>query len=174
MHLARIALNSLQTLAGLVGSHPTLPVKHLICDGVGFGLKFNPKPDQLKQMIVPVLWRKCSNSNKNSLYCSVYYLFDTSHFFFLLRKKTPMTNIPSNPKTTGKMLAPKFPISKTAAITIKIIPTNSAIFWNIIIHMLISTHTLYRLSLERLSLCHNWREWQENRLNFYYFRTLVV
>lgn len=105
----------------------------------GFGLKFNPKPDQLKQMIVPVLWRKCSNSNKNSLYCSFYYLFDTSHFFFLLRKKTPMTNIPSNPKTTGKMLAPKFPISKTAAITIKIIPTNSAIFWNIILHMLINT-----------------------------------
>jgi hypothetical protein len=138
------------------------------------GLKFNPKPDQLKQMIVPAFWRKCSNSNKNSLYCSVYYLFDTSHFFFLLRKKTPMTNIPSNPKTTGKMLAPKFPISKTAAITIKIIPTNSAIFWNIILHMLISPRTLYRLSLERVSLCHNWREWQENRLNFYYFRTLVV
>jgi hypothetical protein len=31
------------------------------------GLKFNPKPDQLKQVIVPLLWRKCSNSNKNSL-----------------------------------------------------------------------------------------------------------
>jgi hypothetical protein len=70
-----------------------------------------------------------------------------------------MTNIPNKPKTTGKVLAPeKFPISKTAAITIKIIPTNSAIFWNIILRMLISTYTLYRLSLERLSLCHNWRK----------------
>jgi len=118
----------------------------------GFRLKFIPKPDQLKQMIVPVLWRKCSNSNKNSLYCSVYYLFDTIHFFFLLRKKTPITNIPNKPKNTGKMLASKFPISKTAAITIKIIPTNSAIFLNIILHMLISPRTLYRLSLERLSL----------------------
>ena len=86
------------------------------------------------------------------MYCSIYYLFDTSHFFFLLRKKTPMTNIPSNPKTTGKVLALKFPISKTAAITIRIIPTNSAIFWNIILHMLITAHKLYRLSFERLSL----------------------
>ena len=43
-----------------------------------------------------------------------------------------MTNIPNKPKTTGKMLAPeKFPISKTAAITIKIMPTNSTIFWDI-------------------------------------------
>jgi hypothetical protein len=71
----------------------------------------------------------------------------------LLRKKMLMTNIPSNPKTTGKVLAlEKFPISKTAAITIKIIPANSAIFWNITVHMLISPHTLYRLSLERMSL----------------------
>jgi hypothetical protein len=70
-----------------------------------------------------------------------------------------MTNIPNNPKTTEKVLASEFPISKTAAITIKIIPTNSAIFWNITLHMLISPRTLYRLSLERLSLCHNWREW---------------
>jgi hypothetical protein len=75
-----------------------------------------------------------------------------------------MTNIPSNPKTTGKVLASEFPISKTAAITIKIIPTNSAIFWNITGHMLISPRTLYRLCLERLSLGHNWRELQENRL----------
>jgi hypothetical protein len=76
--------------------------------------------------------------NKNSLWCSFCYLFDTSHFFFLLKKKTAMTNIPSNPKTTGKMLAlEKFPISKTAAITIKSIPTNSAIFWNIMLHMLL-------------------------------------
>jgi hypothetical protein len=85
-----------------------------------------------------------------------------------------MTNIPNKPKTTGKMLVPKFPISKTAAITSKIIPTNSAIFSNIILHMLISPRTLYRLSLERVFLCHNWREWQENRLNFYYFHTLVA
>jgi len=64
-----------------------------------------------------------------------------------------MTNIPSNPKTTGKMLAlEKFPISKTAAITIKIIPKNSAIFWYIILHMLISSRTLYRLSLKRANL----------------------
>ena len=64
-----------------------------------------------------------------------------------------MTNIPSKPKTTGKVLAlEKFPISKTAAITIKIIPTNSTIFWNIILHMLISPRTLYTLSLERLAL----------------------
>jgi len=81
------------------------------------------------------------------VYCSVYYLFDTCHFFFLLRKKTPMTNIPSKPKTTGKVLASEFPISKTAAITIRIIPTNSAIFWNITLHMLISRRTLYRLCL---------------------------
>jgi hypothetical protein len=94
-----------------------------------------------------------ARSNKNSLYCSFCYLFDTSHFFFLLRKKTPMTNIPSSPKTTGKMLASKFPISKTAAITIKIIPTNSAIFWNIILHILISSRTLYRLSIKRARIC---------------------
>ena len=61
-----------------------------------------------------------------------------------------MTNIPSNPKTT-EVLASEVPISKTAAITIRIIPINSAIFWNIILHMLISTHTIYRLSFERLS-----------------------
>ena len=29
------------------------------------------------------------------------YLFDTSHFFFLLSKKKPMANSPINPKTTG-------------------------------------------------------------------------
>jgi hypothetical protein len=63
-----------------------------------------------------------------------------------------MTNIPTNPKTTGKVLTPeKVPTSKTAAITIKITPTNSAILVNIILHMLISMRTLYRLSLERLS-----------------------
>jgi len=62
------------------------------------------------------------------------------------------------------MSAPKFPISKTAAITIKITPTNSAIFWNIKLHMLISPRTLYTLSLKPLSLSHNWREWQKNRL----------
>ena len=46
-----------------------------------------------------------------------------------------MTNIPNKPKTTGTRLAfEKFPINKTAAITIKIIPTSSAIFWNIILH----------------------------------------
>jgi hypothetical protein len=63
-----------------------------------------------------------------------------------------MTNIPSNPKTT-EVLASEVPISKTAAITIKIIPTNSAIFWNIILHMLISSRTLYRLSLKRTQIC---------------------
>jgi hypothetical protein len=75
-----------------------------------------------------------------------------------------MTNIPSNPKTTEVLAFEKFPISKTAAITIRIIPTNSAIFWNITLHMLISPRTLYTLCLERLSLSHNWRELQENRL----------
>ena len=76
-----------------------------------------------------------------------------------------MTNIPNKPKITGTRLAlEKSPINKTAAITIKIIPTNSAIFWNIILHILISSRTLYRLSLERLSLCNNWREMQKNRL----------
>jgi len=65
-----------------------------------------------------------------------------------------MTNSPSNPKTTGKMSAlEKFPISKTAAITIKIIPTNNAIFWNIILHMLISPRTLYTLSIKRTRIC---------------------
>jgi hypothetical protein len=59
-----------------------------------------------------------------------------------------MTNIPSSPKTT-EVLASEFPISKTAAIAIKIIPANSAIFWYIILHMLISSRTLYRLSLKR-------------------------
>jgi hypothetical protein len=63
-----------------------------------------------------------------------------------------MTNIPSNPRTTEVLALEKFPISKTAAITIKIIPTNSAIFWNIILHMLISPRTLYRLSLKRANL----------------------
>ena len=85
-----------------------------------------------------------------------------------------MTNIPSNPKTTGKVLASEFPTSKTAAITIKMIPTNSAIFWNIMLHILISPRTLYKLSLERISICHNWRELQENRLTIYYFRVLVL
>jgi hypothetical protein len=75
-----------------------------------------------------------------------------------------MTNMPNKPKTTGTRLAlEKSPINKTAAITIKIIPTNSAIFWNIILHILISSRMLYRLSLERLSLCHNWQEMRENR-----------
>jgi hypothetical protein len=60
-----------------------------------------------------------------------------------------MTNIHSNPKTTGKVLASKFPISKIAAITIKIIPTNSAIFWNIMLHMLIRSRTQIRVSLKR-------------------------
>ena len=86
-----------------------------------------------------------------------------------------MTNIPSNPKTTGKVLVPdKFPISKTAAITIKSIPTNNAIFLNIMLHMLIRTRTLYRLSLERLLYIqiYRWREWQENRFDFYYSRML--
>ena len=83
-------------------------------------------------------------------YCSFCYLFDTSHFFFLLRKKTPMTKIPNKPKTAGTKLAfEKFPIGKTAAITIKIIPKNSAIFWSIILHILISPRTLYRLTLKR-------------------------
>ena len=60
-----------------------------------------------------------------------------------------MTNIPNKPKTTGTMSAlEKFPINKTAAITIKTAPTNSAIFWNITLHMLISSLTLYTLSLE--------------------------
>jgi len=95
-----------------------------------------------------------ARSNKNSLHCSFCYLFDTTHFFFLLRKKTPMTNIPTNPKTTGKMLAlEKFPISKTAAIAIKIIPINSAIFWNIMLHMLIRSRTQIRLSLKRARIC---------------------
>jgi hypothetical protein len=62
-----------------------------------------------------------------------------------------MMNRPINPKNTDKVLSLKFPINRTAASTIKITPTNSAIFWNIILHMLISTRTLYRLSLERSS-----------------------
>jgi hypothetical protein len=56
------------------------------------------------------------------------------------------------------MSASQFPSSKTTAITIRNIPANSAIFWSIILHMLISSHTLYRLSLERLYLNHNGRE----------------
>jgi hypothetical protein len=65
-----------------------------------------------------------------------------------------MTNIPSKPKTTGKVLAlEKFPISKTAAITIKIIPTNSAIFWNIMLRMLIRSRTQIRVSLKRARIC---------------------
>ena len=88
-------------------------------------------------------------------YCSFCYLFDTSHFFFLLRKKTPMTKIPNNPKTTGKMSAiDKSPISRTIAISIKIIPTTSAIFWSIILKMLISPRTLYKLTLK----CANYLE----------------
>ena len=60
-----------------------------------------------------------------------------------------MTNIPNKPKTTGTILAlEKLSISKTDAITIKIIPTNSAIFWNIILQMLISPRTLYKLTLK--------------------------
>jgi hypothetical protein len=50
------------------------------------------------------------------------------------------------------MLALKFPISKTAAITIKIIPTTSAIFWNIMLHMVIRSRTQIRLSLKRANL----------------------
>lgn len=50
----------------------------------------------------------------------------------------PMTNIPSNPRNTGKVLASEFSISKTAAITIKMIPTNSAIFWNTMLLILIN------------------------------------
>ena len=107
--------------------------KWLICH-CGGGFNFNPKLDQLKHMIVPVVCRKCSNSKQKQLHCSFYCFFDTSHFFFLLKEKTPMMNIPINPKNTGKVLSPKFPISRTIAITIKIIPTNSAIFWNIILH----------------------------------------
>ena len=98
------------------------------------------------------------------LYCNFIHLFDITIFFFLLREKTPMMNIPSNPKNMGKVLSSKFPISRTAAITIRIIPINSAIFWNITLHILISPRRLNRLSLESLSLCYNWREWQENRL----------
>jgi hypothetical protein len=65
-----------------------------------------------------------------------------------------MTNIPNKPKTAGTMLAfEKFPISKTAAIAIKIIPINSAIFWNIILHMLIRSRTQIRLSLKRVRIC---------------------
>jgi hypothetical protein len=64
-----------------------------------------------------------------------------------------MTNIPNKPKTAGTKLAfEKFPISKTAAIAIKIIPTNSAIFWNIMLHMLIRSRTQIRLSLRRANL----------------------
>jgi hypothetical protein len=64
-----------------------------------------------------------------------------------------MTNIPNKPKTAGTMLAfEKLPISKTAAIAIKIIPTNSAIFWNIILRMLIRSRTQIRLSLKHSNL----------------------
>jgi hypothetical protein len=64
-----------------------------------------------------------------------------------------MTNIPNKPKTTGKVSAlEKFPISKTAAIAIKIIPKNSAIFWNIILHMLIRSLTQIRLSPKRANM----------------------
>lgn len=94
----------------------------------------------------------CSNSDKNSLYCKVYYLFDTIHFFFLLRKKTAITNIPTKPKITGKMSASQFPSSKTAAITMKNIPANNTIFWSIRLHILISSQTFFRFSLERLYL----------------------
>jgi len=104
----------------------------------------------------------CSNSNKNSLCCRGYYLFDTNHFFFLLRKKTATTNSPTKPKITGKISAPQFPPNKTATITIKNIPTNSAVFWSIKLHILISSHTLFRFSLECLYLNHNRRKFVFN------------
>ena len=103
-----------------------------------------------------------SNSDKNSLYCKVYYSFDTNHFFFLLRKKTAITNIPTKPKITGKMSVSQFPSSKTAAITIKNIPANSAIFWSIRLHILISSHTFFRFSIERLYLKQSRREFVFN------------
>ena len=103
-----------------------------------------------------------SNSDKNSLYCKVYYSFDTSHFFFLLRKKTAITNIPTNPKITGKMSASQFPPNKNTPITIKNIPSNSTIFWSNKLHILISSHTLYRLSLKRLYLNQKRREFVFN------------
>jgi hypothetical protein len=43
----------------------------------------------------------------------------------------------------------KSPISRTTAITIKTTPTNSAIFWSIILQMLISPRKLYKLTLKR-------------------------
>ena len=89
-------------------------------------------------------------------------MFDTIHFFFLLRKKTAITNIPTKPKITGKISAPQFPPSKTATITIKNIPTNSAVFWSIKRHIMISSHTLFRFSLERPNLNHNMREFVFN------------
>jgi hypothetical protein len=99
-----------------------------------------------------------SNSNKNSLHCKVYYLFDTNHFFFRLKKKTAITNIPTNPKITGKMSASQLPPNKNTPITIKNIPINSTIFWSIKLHILISSYTLYRLSLKRLYLNQKRRE----------------
>ena len=75
---------------------------------------------------------------RSNVSCGFVHLFDIIHFFFLLRKKMPMTNIPSNPRNTGKVLASEFSISKTAAITIKMIPTNSAIFWNTMLLILIN------------------------------------
>jgi hypothetical protein len=52
-----------------------------------------------------------------------------------------MIDIPINPKNTGKFLS-KFPINMTVAATTKIIPINSAIFCNNILHMLIA-HICY-------------------------------
>ena len=109
-------------------------------------------------MIVSNLWRMYSNSNKNRLHCKVYYLFDTNHFFFLLKKKTAITNIPTNPKITGKMSSSQLPSNKNTPITTKKIPANSTIFWNIKLHILISSHTLYRFSLKRPNPNHNRRE----------------
>jgi hypothetical protein len=61
-----------------------------------------------------------------------------------------MTNIPNKPKTTGEVSElDKSPISRTTAITINTTPTNSAIFWSIILQMLISPRTLYKLTLKR-------------------------
>jgi hypothetical protein len=76
-------------------------------------------------------------------------LFDTIHFFFLLRRKTPIAINPSSPKNIGKGLASKRPSIQTAAIAIKSIPISSAILLNTLVHMLISTAALYRVSLER-------------------------
>ena len=129
-------------------------------------------------MIASNLWRMYSNSNKNSLHCKVYYLFDTNHFFFLLKKKTAITNTPTKPKITGKMSASQLPSNKNTPITIKNIPTNSTIFWSIKLHILIRSHTLYRLSLKCLYLNQKRREFvfiskikfiKENKICFFSF-----